>query len=219
MLERTVLGVCLAAIAGCSPVDPILGGSIQGSLCQVIERRALAPDETTPLGSPSQLVSEAVGAQRIPLRWFEHGSTPRSGDTDLTAEATANPASAEYVTRRGSKPSDECPDRLERPATLAFQTADGSFNETFPGILYKQGSFGEVSFEGALPATDLEGSYDASVLRLDADSRYVIRTQLRPVLRGNVSLEDGAPPADPNATATTPAIADWPSAAAAVNAF
>ncbi|MBM4361831.1 MAG: hypothetical protein FJ104_04060 [Deltaproteobacteria bacterium] len=199
----------------------------KGIACDVVETRALAPDEVTTHGTAEEMASRVSAAASLSLRWYGHGRGSGFQDTQVTLTAAPAVASARLVRRRQTDcPANAkcvgCPDLLEMNAVLAFETADGAFAETFSGTLSLEQAFGTMTFVATLPAGDLQGTYDASaILPNFRNAEYSVRVgwapgdELQPdagvsALTGGLFLSGDDADSDPSTVPTSAAIAEFP---------
>jgi hypothetical protein len=160
-------------------------------------------DEATPLGTPRVLFDALAAPQVADLRWFSHDASSSFSDTTVSLSVVGTPQTATYVASDSA-----CSARvLVTGGTLRFQTADGAFNESFPGTA--SFSAGGPSFAGTLSVGQFTGSYDiAAIASGQRNPLLTLHTNLSPA-RGSLSLSGDSPP---GASAASADIAEWPGA-------
>jgi hypothetical protein len=210
--SRCWILAALWGAVGCSSGQS--GADFQGTVCVVVDSAVTGADQATPVGTPSDLVALATGEQHLSLQWYGHTDPPKLHETVFTMEVLPEVASARYLAQMPALAGQSglsCPDMLTIDATLRLDTADGVFAERFAGTLRKEAPFGVVSFEGTLPAGDLQGSYDDTEIAAGfVNPLYVVRSTLKPDVRGNLFMNGEDPDNDPNTIKGSPFIAEWP---------
>lgn len=180
------------------------GSPIEDS-CHEATTTVVASDESTPIGTPRDLLTSMAAPLETTLRWYTHDEASAFRDTTLTLALDGQLGEATYVVPE----AESCPQELRIETTIKFATLDGAFAERFSGTLYRT-TGGSTGFTGTLPVTEFKGSYDASsLIQRRIDPYYTLYTTLSPPT-GTLSLDGPLEDASPNGVAVSAAVADWP---------
>jgi hypothetical protein len=169
------------------------------TICRdVLETRALAWSERSPLGFSADELLRGLGAQYQGRLTYDDGTT-----SALTLGLDRASGSVEYQrysldgTRPEPSPRDSsadglaiegCPDVLSIPATLSLQTGDGNFSEAVPLSLYADTA---TSATGGIPPIDL-GSLMGSYALTEAEASQYDELKLQVSITFGAELWSGS---------------------------
>ena len=188
---------CLGGQSGNEGQPDLPGGSCVGS-----GQRPVGLDDMTTIGAARTLLDRFRSPQLATLTWYTQDGLSTRIDTTVTLSVSGEPEAASYLE---FEPAG-CPPTLQvTGGRLRFETADGAFQESFPGVV--SASESGASFDAALPISQFAGSYDvARVAQPFDNAQLLLHTSLLPA-RGTLFMSSGS--AQPGSTAGTTFIARW----------
>ena len=115
---------CIGGQSGTEGRPDIPGG------CRPISERPVGLDDVTAAGVARTAFDSLRSPQLAALSWYTHDGTSPLIDTTLTLSISGEAEAASYL-----EFSDDCLPLLRvTGGTLRFETADGAFQESFPGV-------------------------------------------------------------------------------------
>jgi len=186
---------CIGGQSGTEGRPDIPGG------CRPISERPVGLDDVTAAGVARTAFDSLRSPQLAALSWYTHDGTSPLIDTTLTLSISGEAEGASYL-----EFSDDCLPLLRvTGGTLRFETADGAFQESFPGVAIHS-SDGD-QFVGTLPISQFAGSYDVERLASPyRNAELLLRTSFSPA-SGQLSMSGES--AVPGSTAAASSIANW----------
>lgn len=163
MMRRAVVLVGLLA-AGCDRPPPGNGGQFgeeEGAQCVVVDRVPLGRDEVSPLGFAAGPLLDVIASEHVDEMLWASGES-----TALTLSVTEG-SLIEHLTREvdlgeGETIASEiwldCSDLVSMAVTLALQTEDGAFDESWETTLLA--SSADLAYQ-SLDLDEVSGSFDA----------------------------------------------------------
>ena len=160
--------------------------------CGKAQEEALSADQSTPVGTPTELTAWLKGEQRMPVKlWnYEVGDESTTvAETTLVVNIEAATDDAKFVTYPSNKKA--CADRLFIPGMLSFNTMDGIFREQFSVSIYRTVDAPEqATIESVIPLDQIHGQYNFSPMyeKYNEPTLYFTATALPKLSNGTLSV-------------------------------